>query len=237
MTKNKEVPNIYQRMNLVMKDITFIQKGLKKVNGQYTFASHDAVVGAVRKGLVDHGIIAIPCFYDITVDGNKYSCKVKMRFVNIDKPDDDIIIGCAGFGDGIDPQDKGPGKAMSYAYKYALLKVFALETGDDPEKDNIDHKPAAKVAKVAKVAEVVKTVTVPVVTKKPEVTDDETKLNWFKDRVDTHTIYGKLLEWEQKEQIIKARTTLGEATALKLREYIKQKYMTLQEDGVDDAGF
>jgi hypothetical protein len=51
------------------------------------------------------------------------------------------------FGYGIDNQDKGPGKAMSYAVKYAMLKTFCLETGDDPEKDDIPHLPAKSAAK------------------------------------------------------------------------------------------
>ena len=64
---------------------------------------------------------------------------MQVAFVNVDKPEDRVEV--EFFGYGIDPQDKGPGKAMSYAVKYALLKVFSLETGDDPERDNIPHIP------------------------------------------------------------------------------------------------
>lgn len=38
--------------------------------------------------------------------------------------------------------DKGPGKAISYAVKYAYLKAFALETGDDPDHDQRELQPA-----------------------------------------------------------------------------------------------
>jgi hypothetical protein len=47
-------------------------------------------------------------------------------------------------GYGVDPQDKGPGKAISYGVKYALLKVLGLETGDDPDTvqdDRADYRP------------------------------------------------------------------------------------------------
>ena len=134
-----EEKNIYQKLNAIMRDVSYIQKESKKVNNQYTFVSHDAVTAKIRPALLEHGVIAIPDFFDISQDGNKTYCKMKMTFVNMDKPDDRLVIDCAGFGQGIDPQDKGAGKAMSYAYKYALLKVFALETGDDPEQDSIDH--------------------------------------------------------------------------------------------------
>jgi hypothetical protein len=33
----------------------------------------------------------------------------------------------------MDNQDKAPGKALSYAKKYAVLKLFEIETGEDEE--------------------------------------------------------------------------------------------------------
>ena len=57
---------------------------------------------------------------------------MKIKFTNCDDPADFIEVDYPGFG--IDQGDKGPGKALSYAFKYALLKTFCLETGEqDPE--------------------------------------------------------------------------------------------------------
>ncbi len=137
--------NIYERMHKIMKDVSYVQKEDKKVNNQYKFVAHDAVTAKIRPALLEHGVMAIPSYFDISVDGNRTNCSISMTFVNVDCPTDFFTIPCAGFGQGIDPQDKGAGKAMSYAYKYALLKVFALETGDDPEKDNIDHDSQAQI--------------------------------------------------------------------------------------------
>ena len=39
------------------------------------------------------------------------------------------------FGYGNDTQDKGPGKAMSYAYKYLLLKLFLLDISDEEDSE------------------------------------------------------------------------------------------------------
>lgn len=142
--------NIYQRLHAIMEDVSYVKKEDKKVNNQYKFVSHDAVTAKIRPAMLKHGVAAIPSYFDISVDGNRTNCSVSMTFVNIEQPEDSVTIPCAGFGQGIDPQDKGAGKAMSYAYKYALLKVFALETGDDPEKDNIDYAP--KVPKASKAA-------------------------------------------------------------------------------------
>ncbi len=150
MSKEPELLNIYQKIHAIMEEVSYVQKEEKKVNNQYKFVSHDAVTAAIRPALLKYGVIAIPNYFDISADGNRTNCSMAMTFVNMDEPEDKIVIPCAGFGQGIDPQDKGAGKAMSYAYKYALLKIFALETGDDPEKDNIDYSPP-KVAKEPKV--------------------------------------------------------------------------------------
>ncbi|MBR3243048.1 MAG: ERF family protein, partial [Parasporobacterium sp.] len=39
------------------------------------------------------------------------------------------------YGDGVDSQDKAPGKAMTYGDKYALLKAYKIITGDDPDQN------------------------------------------------------------------------------------------------------
>lgn len=131
--------NIYQRMHKVMADVSYVQKEDKKVNNQYTFVSHDAVTAKLRPAFLKHGILAIPSVESMNQDGNRTEVTLAVRFINIDDPEDHIWIEAIGFG--IDPQDKGPGKAVSYAFKYALLKAFCLETGDDPEKDQIPHEP------------------------------------------------------------------------------------------------
>jgi hypothetical protein len=57
--------------------------------------------------------------------------------INVENPEDSIESEWHGFG--MDTQDKAIGKAYSYAYKYFLLKTFALETGDeDIEADRED---------------------------------------------------------------------------------------------------
>ena len=41
-------------------------------------------------------------------------------------------------GEGLDPGDKAPYKAMTGALKYALLQSFLLATGDDPEEERLN---------------------------------------------------------------------------------------------------
>ncbi len=59
--------------------------------------------------------------------------EVIYRFVNVEKPEEYIDI--ITYGDGVDAQDKAPGKAMTYADKYALLKAYKIITGEDPDQN------------------------------------------------------------------------------------------------------
>lgn len=128
-----------------MNDLHYIQKGDRTVNGQYRFVSHDQVTAKVQPLLVKHGITAIPTMHEMSQDGNRTLITLLVTFSNADKPEDCFTVkfyaygvdggGTSKDGRAIPVGDKGPGKAISYAYKYALLKVFNLETGEDPDND------------------------------------------------------------------------------------------------------
>lgn len=66
------------------------------------------------------------------------------RFVNIDNPSE--WVETTTFAEGIDSQDKGSGKAMTYSDKYALMKMYKISTGDDPDQDPSDNNGYAKYA-------------------------------------------------------------------------------------------
>lgn len=129
--------NIHQRLAQAMKAVSYIQKD-RKPGMNYTIVSHDAVTAKVRPALLEAGIVYYPVRCDHQHSGNRAECSMTVRFVNIDAPEDFFDV--PTFGYGIDPQDKGPGKAMSYAVKYALLKALGLETGDDPDTESIEYQ-------------------------------------------------------------------------------------------------
>ena len=128
--------NVHQRLASVMAEVSYIQKEAKR-GMNYTIVSHDAVTAKVRPALLKHGIVYYPVRCEHLHNGNRAECSLTVRFVNIDDPADYFDV--PTFGYGIDPQDKGPGKAMSYAVKYALLKALGLETGDDPDTESINY--------------------------------------------------------------------------------------------------
>lgn len=133
--------NIFQRICAVMGDLHYIEKGSAKVNGMYRFVSHDQVKAKVHPLLVKYGIVVLPTTEEIKQDNNRTIAQLAVTFVNSDCPTDFFAVRFYGYG--VDSGDKGPGKAVSYAYKYALLNVLCLETGDDPDNDaNAVYEPA-----------------------------------------------------------------------------------------------
>lgn len=136
--------NIHQRIHDAMGRVDYIQKD-RKQGMRYTVVSHDAVTAKVRPVLHECGIVYYPVGMAASQEGNRTQVQLTVRFANVDDPGDHIDVVTLGYG--VDDSDKGPGKAISYAVKYALLKTLGLETGDDPDTDqDVKHEPTPKKA-------------------------------------------------------------------------------------------
>ena len=144
--------NIYQRINAVRKEIGYVQKDktVSTGGGSYRAITHDAVTGMVRAALIEHGIVVIPSvisavFHPKEEDAKQrlYEATYQIDFVNMDDPADRIST--TQNAHALDNGDKAPGKAQSYATKYAMLKLFNIETGEDEEsryqQDSFDYVP------------------------------------------------------------------------------------------------
>ena len=136
--------NILQRLNEVRKAVSYIQKdGRITRGGDYAVVTHDAVTAAVRDHLVDNGVIVAPTLVSsrytdtgtTTANGvpiKLYEATYDISFCNCDDPQDRLTMRMESHA--LDQGDKAPGKAISYATKYALLKVFSIETGESEEE-------------------------------------------------------------------------------------------------------
>lgn len=126
--------NIYEKISKVMEDIQYLTKDGKVEFGstKYKAISEEKVTTAVRASLITNGIVIIPIQQEHRREGNLSSVDVTYRIQNIENSDDFILA--VSSGTGADTQDKGVGKAMTYAYKYLLLRTFAIPTGEDPDK-------------------------------------------------------------------------------------------------------
>jgi len=136
MSKEK---NIYQKLNLVRQKVSYLQKDTK-VQG-YKAITHDAVTSAIREPFIEHGIMMVPNKVDSntenvgkTSNGTliiRYEATYEITFLNVENPDDSFTLIIESHAN--DHGDKAPGKAISYAVKYALLKVLNIETGKSEE--------------------------------------------------------------------------------------------------------
>lgn len=132
--------NLLQRINEVRKSLPYIQKdkSVSTGGGSYRAVTHDTVTAMVRPAMIEHGIVCFPSLVDSASmpkeEGAKqfrYEATYDFTFCNIDDEKDFIVFRIQSHA--MDNADKAPGKALSYAKKYAILKLFEIETGEDEE--------------------------------------------------------------------------------------------------------
>lgn len=135
--------NIYQKISEVMKKVEYLTKDDSVSFGttKYRAISEEKVTSTIREQLVNLGIVILPVKQDATVTelmrtdksvNQRADVHTVYRIQNIDDTEDYILV--ESNGSGVDTQDKAVGKAMTYAYKYMLLRTFAIPTGEDPDK-------------------------------------------------------------------------------------------------------
>lgn len=149
MTEQKK--NLYQKIQAVANDIKGIEKDMDVSTGgnnSYKAVSDKSVVLKVKESELIHGIVSIPVKQELvkseilTSPPDQYG-KVKTTFVDtikmttkvvdLENPSDFIEV--ESFGRGVDNSDKGFGKAATYARKYALLNLYKIATGTDPDEE------------------------------------------------------------------------------------------------------
>lgn len=140
--------NIYEKLSKVTEEITAVAKNLNVGYGKssYKAVGEADVLAAVKPAEIKYGVYSFPASREIVdsavltsvdKDGNEkrqlfMRVKTVYRFVNMEKPEE--YVDMVTYGDGVDPGDKAPGKAMTYADKYGLLKAYKIITGDDPDQ-------------------------------------------------------------------------------------------------------
>lgn len=150
--------NIYCRMSKITADISRVAKNLEVGYGKskYKAVGEADVLASVKPLEAQYGVYSYPVSREIIdsgvlttkgYDGNEKNqmymrIKTVYRFLCIDNPESYLDI--ESFADGVDSQDKAPGKAMTYADKYALLKAYKIITGDDPDQNMSEELKAKK---------------------------------------------------------------------------------------------
>lgn len=126
--------NIYEKINKIMADTPYIFKDgkIEFGNTKYRAVTEENVLSMLRPKMIEQGLVMFPVTLEATKEGTLTTANMVFKVVNAENPEESILV--ASGGQGADAQDKGIGKAITYANKYALLKMFLVPTGDDPDK-------------------------------------------------------------------------------------------------------
>lgn len=146
-------PSIVAALSAVMTEVQSVRKGDRNTQQGYVFRGIDAVVNAVGPAFRNHGIVAVPLVEDVayaTVEVGKQrtlmrECTVRVRYVFHGPAGDSIE--CVSIGEAMDSGDKATPKAMSVAFRVALLQALCIPT-DEPDADSQSYERAAPADQV-----------------------------------------------------------------------------------------
>jgi hypothetical protein len=137
--------NLRQKLAEVRRPIRYVQKRGHNERFNYSYVTAADIAGSVGDILSELGVVVIPRLEDISYESAvgrgeaTRMARVVMAYTFADVDSGEEVVAKVA-GQGLDPGDKAPYKAMTGALKYALLQSFLLATGDDPEDERIDAR-------------------------------------------------------------------------------------------------
>src|SRR5260370_10975791 len=138
--------NLKQKLAEVRRRICYIQKRGHNERFNYSYVTAADIAGAVGDALAELEVVVIPNLESISHENISSNqgypdrlTRVVMTYTFMDvNTDEELTVKMPG--EGRDPGDKGPYKAMTGALKYALLQSFLIATSDDPEDERADSR-------------------------------------------------------------------------------------------------
>lgn len=138
----------------VMNEVKNIEKSMTVGTGSYSYqgVSDKVVKEILQPAMAKHGLCIIPSGVTAQTkterwdEGGKVKqstfTEVTTKYTLLHTSGETLEL--SGYGHGIDTQDKGAGKATTYALKYALLYLFLIPTGKIDDTD-AEHSEEAEV--------------------------------------------------------------------------------------------
>lgn len=131
-------------LHAVMQDVPYVQRTGVNAFHRYRYASEADLLEKLRPALIRHGLILIPSTREVLPPDEHGNVNILVDYILLHK-DGDIWpekIKAPGCGNDRTKDgrigDKGLYKALTGANKYLLFKLFQIETGDDPERDDAE---------------------------------------------------------------------------------------------------
>lgn len=135
---------IYKKIPEIMNMVGSVSKGRRNESQGYMFRGIEDMYEAFHPAFIKHGVFVAPNVIETkseTIDGvnaqgkPKTSFRVVMRVEHKFYAADGSSISTTTVGEGLDTSDKASNKAMSAAYKYALMQTFCIPTQDVADSD------------------------------------------------------------------------------------------------------
>ena len=140
---------IQERMLQVMQEVGAVRKGDRNSSQGFSFRGIDAVVNAVAPALKRAGVVVMPHlqsvdYAQVEVGKNRTAmlqCRVVVQYAFIAEDGSNLAATVAA--EALDSGDKATAKAMSVAFRTALLQALCLPTDEpDPDHDTYERSPA-----------------------------------------------------------------------------------------------
>jgi hypothetical protein len=150
--------NIYEALNEVMKDVGAVRKDQRNTHQNFNFRGIDAVINAVSPAFRKHGIFCTPTiissdYESVQVGQNRTNmghARVTVQYTF--HATDGTSVSATVSAESMDSGDKATAKAMSVAYRTALLQTLCLPTDEqDPDAETFERSPAQASAPRASV--------------------------------------------------------------------------------------
>lgn len=142
---------IVKKLTAVMEEVGGVAKREKNQAQGFNFRGIDSVVNAVSPALRKHGVIVIPtilsCDYDTVLIGKNQTAMGHVRVTvayTFTAGDGSSIVATVA-AESMDSGDKATAKAMSVAFRTALLQALCLPTDDiDPDAQSYERAEGIK---------------------------------------------------------------------------------------------
>lgn len=140
---DKKPKSLVAKMAAAAASMTRVSKDGRNDFHRYDYVTHDDVSQMVRGPLFEAGVFLLVNQSEHSVEDTTsakgrsqriHTLKITVTFLDSDS---DQRLEVSGYGQSVDNEDKGVGKALSSGLKAILLKTFLLASGD-PEED-IEH--------------------------------------------------------------------------------------------------
>lgn len=144
--------SLVRKLAEIMALVERVPKNGRNSFQNYSYATEADIAAAVRSAMAERNLMLFPSVRETqwsVLEGKNSKqrlCSMRVLFT-VEDGDSGEQRSFEMWGEGQDVGDKASYKAITGAEKYALLKLFLIPTGDDPEADNPRAAPAPEKEK------------------------------------------------------------------------------------------